>query len=78
MKRGVDLRSRAGHQHDPHPERMQQRHVVEQRPQIFRGDRFAAENDHERTPAMRVNVGRARSEMLDEWVDLGAHVVSVQ
>jgi hypothetical protein len=57
---------------------MEQRDIVKERPQVLRGDRLAAKHDHERPPAVRMDVGRARAEVLDEWVDFGAHGESVQ
>ena len=72
-----DLRARAMHQYQFHAEAVQQRDVVNDVGKIRMLDRVAAEHQHKRFTAMRVDIRRRVAEPFDV-VFADAHVVFVE
>ncbi len=62
----VDLRAGTGDQHQPHPEPVQERHVVHEGIEAVAREGLAPEDDDEGAPPVRVHVGSGGAEVLDE------------
>ena len=70
---GLDLRAGAVHEHDPYPEAVQERDVMDERGEALALDRLAPEADHERPAAVAVHIGRDGPEPGDEGLGARGH-----